>query len=195
MSYITVDSNDIEVFHNSLPGLESLWALHNVNPEIIWTPIDGDLHPGQSIWLRHKNPVWQHTDTLDVNIVKSIMRHSKSDWQHTDNPDVNTVISILKKYITGIYPTQEVEFGRVYLHRLKFNQFVWRHRDVNDPDYFATFKRYHLFTNIPDNVDIESSPSPLANTFFLFNHSEFHSYKNSNEIEDLIFCVVDVRLK
>ena len=173
MSYTTVDSNDIEVFHNSLPGLESLWGPHNVKPWIIWTEIDGDLHPGQSIWLRHKN----------------------SDWQHTDNPDVNIVISILKKYITGIYPTQEVDFGRVYLHRLKFNQYVWRHRDVNDPDYFATFKRYHLFTNIPDSVDIESSPSPLANTFFLFNHSEFHSYKNSNEIEDLIFCVVDVRPK
>lgn len=109
MSYTTVDSNDIEVFHNSLPGLESLWGPHNVKPWIILLS-RGDLHPGQSIWLRHKNSnLWK------TNVYRS---ENSNEFEHS--PKYSYSMDDKDVYILNVKNVHSVESTSYNLGRERY---------------------------------------------------------------------------
>ena len=163
----SITQSDLDELHIALTKLEYLWGPHNTGGN--GPLVDNDNQC--TIWLQHRDD---------------------KDWRRYDNnQSIATFISVIEKYLSDIYGNSKLKMGRVYIHRLRPGVSIRKHKDVNDQPYFSVCNRYQLFINIPENMTIESVPAPEENTFFWFNHHEWHHYKN-NGTEPLIFCVIDV---
>jgi hypothetical protein len=164
----SITQNDLDELHNALPKLENLWGPHNIGGN---GPVSEKPDNKCTIWLQLRND---------------------KDWRrHNNNQGVVTFINIIEKYLSDIYKESKIKLGRVYIHRLRPGITIDRHKDVSDQPYFSVCNRYQFFINIPENITIESVPAPEENSFFWFNHHEWHYYKN-NGTEPLIFWVIDV---
>jgi len=157
---------EISELQSSIADSESLWGPHSLHTGVALCQ-DKD-RAGETIWL--------HT-------------RDGSDWLNYNSEPIKKIHNVLEMYRDMVMPNSR--FGRVYIHRLKPNKIVSRHRDVNDRDYFLVVKRYQVYFDIPEHCEIVTDSQILENSMVWFNHNEWHSYTNNSD-KDLIFIVFDL---
>lgn len=163
---IPLDNDSVNIIRTSLIGLDDLWKDHEIFGGIKLGKTNG----GKTIWLHH--------------------RSRKSDWLTYNDTNINLLIDFIKTIAIEFHNSHE--FGRAYIHRLKPSQQVSPHVDAPyDPEYFSNVTRYQIFLDIPENVEIESTPMPAPNSLILFRNDILHSYYNNSTV-DLIFIVFDI---
>jgi hypothetical protein len=86
--------------------------------------------------------------------------------------------------------------GRAYIHRLKPNDSINKHHDDIHVKSMNILNRYHIYLDIPDNVELffddENVENPLQfkNTLVDFALSRLHYYKNWSN-QNWYFIVFD----
>ena len=164
----SLGESEVKTWLTLIRDCESLWGPHN---RFGGTPLiapDDYARAGETIWLH---------------------RRDDDEWINYNSSSANQIVDILKSYRDDILPG--ARFGRVYVHRLKPGKIVSRHRDVNDPKYFAVVKRHQVYFDIPESCEIESGSAIVSNSVVWFDHRAWHSYTNNSDRE-LIFVVFDL---
>jgi hypothetical protein len=165
-SIIPLNDESISAIRLSLTGLDNLWKKHEIFGGIKL----GKTNPGKTIWLHH--------------------RTKESDWLTHHNTNLHLLVDFIKN--TAIELHNSHHFGRTYIHRLQPTQEVTAHVDAPwDPAYFNKVTRYQIFLDIPEHIEIVSTPMPEQNSLILFRNDILHSYRNNSTI-DLTFIVFDI---
>lgn len=125
----------------------------------------------------------------------SALDDGKSIWIHDGNPENDFMLQerlpFLTSYIKGmldLFDSKKV--GRAYLYHLGPGLNIFEHTDTQQ--YYHITKRYHIYLDIPDGVEIVHSGPPVEpNTVIFFNPLQPHAYYNRST-KPLIFAVFDI---
>ena len=118
------------------------------------------------------------------------LREGRTVWLRTDTGDglEYTKFPILYKIIC--YVCKNPNLGRIYIHRLKPGDKIYKHKDTER--YHSLIQRYHIYLELPDEVVIKYNGDKIDPwSVISFDHTEYHSYDNrsSNEIKFIVFDI------
>lgn len=170
---------------------QSTTILENLSESFIRQVQEEIKNVPEELWINHA----PNNHSTALNQGKSI---------HLNWPLVNPIPVPMPTY-PNLFPNlmnfikQKIKnnyLGRVYIHRLKQEQKIIKHRDSVIIDSSNLLHRFHIYLDIPNTVElvvddaIDSEPQRFKFSLVDFALMRTHYYKNCSA-EDWIFIVFD----
>jgi hypothetical protein len=137
-----------------------------------------------------------HHSTQEYYMRGGALRHGRSVWLSRSfggKMENTELFPNIDTFLLGFCLSNKTRLGRTYIHRLKPNQHIDKHADVNEP-YFFNVARYQIYLNKPLGVRIvHDGPDIPAGQLMYFNLFEDHEYINDSN-EDFYLLVFDAEI-
>lgn len=116
------------------------------------------------------------------------IHHATKDQTIAYQEELPKTIAIVKKIAHEIEPNPI--FGRIYLHLLPTGKKIFKHVDIEE--YFYQTRRYQIYLDIPEGMEIVHSGDPInPDSVIFFDPIQPHAYYNRSQ-SDVFFIVFDL---